>query len=441
MAEQFHKIYISAADFIKAWEKEVYELTHLDYFIYLLMNSVAEQLETSFFPKLFNVDEELILNNEEITNLAFHLGDSLQLFFDKNCFGSCPLNCPNQLQQKVSQEDFIKAGKIPESTEFGVYACTTKEHCLKHDLLNYVIIDTVLDFYRYDLKATAGDDHPVLQRLIHFINDKVVDLIKKEGDPLLKAPEENASELFDRLMEFDDNIWSEPEYSASFEDPDDPEMAEPWRRSQDNILTVIEEFQELVPEANEYKSIQLFEKFLTTFMGPMKISDMIYEDLEEFFLIVFPTELAAEDQIRFEKELEIFEQFIKFIDYNYEMNLFVYWNELIDSNLMALKRTFNLSQNFHRNHSYVEYQLSPEKSSSSLLDGFFEIVDYQDGRFVVEDIHIKERYQLVDLSMLDISRLEAGDIINMQLIPQSKDDWRAIWIECVFAPRSKYYLV
>ena len=440
MAEQFHKIYISATDFIKAWEKEVYELTNLDYFAYLLMNSVAEQLETSFFPQLFNVDEELILNNEEITNLAFHLGDSLQLFFDKNCFGSCPLNCPNQLQQKVSQEDFIKAGKIPESTEFGVYACTTKEHCLKHDLLNYVTSDTVLDFYRYDLKTTTKDDHPVLQRLIHFINDKVLDLIKKEGDPLLKAPNDNASELFDRLIEFDENTWSEPEY-FSFDDPDDPETMEPWRRPQDSILSVIEEFQEIAPKAKNYQSIKLFEKFLTTFMGPMNISDLIYEDLEEFFLIVFPTELAAEDKLQFGEELHIFEQFIKFIDYNYEKNLIVYWNELIDSNLTALRRTFNLSQHFHRKHSYVEYQLSPEKSSNALLDGFFEIIDYQDGYFVVEDIHIKEQYQLFDLSMLDISLLEPGDIINMQLIPQSKDNWRAIWIECVFAPRAKYYLV
>ncbi len=440
MAEQFHKIYISASDFIKAWEKEIYELTNLDYFIYLLMNAIAEQIETSFFPKLFNIDEELILNSDEITNLAFHLGDNLQLFFDKNCFGACPLDCPNQLQQKVSQEDFVKAGKIPESAEFGIYACTTKEHCLKYDLLNYVVIDTVLDFYRYDLKVTANDDHPVFQKLIQFINEKIVDLIKKDGAPLLKSPEENASDLFDRLMEFDDHTWSEPEL-YSFDEMEDLEADEPWKRSENALLNVIETFEASLPVADSNSIIELFRKFATNFMGPLNINDLVYEDFEEFFLIVFPTEFASEEAIAFEREMVIFERFIKFIDYHYEKNFYVYWNELKNANYQALRRTFTLSQHFHHQHSFVEYQLSPEKVDPALLDGFFEVIDYENGRFVVEDIHIRERYEQVDLSLLQTHLIEPGDIINMQLIPQNKGQWRAVWVECVFAPRSKYYLV
>ncbi|MHB2154993.1 hypothetical protein ACX8XN_11415 [Calditrichota bacterium GD2] len=440
MAEQFHKIYISASDFIKAWEKEVYELTNLDYFIYLLMNSLAGQIETSFFPALYNADEEFVLNSDEITNLAFHLGDSVQLFFDKNCFGGCPLDCPNQLQQKISQEDLVKAGKVPESAEFGIYSCTIKEHCLKYDLLNYVVIDAVLDFYRYDLKTSATDGHPVLQKLIQFINEKIVDLIKKEGDPLLKAPDENASDLFDRLIEFDDNSWTELDFS-SLDDPDDFEMDEPWKRAENDLVTVLEEFETLTSTSGENHVINLFKKFVINFIGPLNINDLVYEDFEEFFLIVFPTEFAPEERIQFDGEIERFERFIKFVDYNYEKNFYDYWNELKTASLLELRRTFKLSQNFHQTHSYVEYQLSPEKEDPAILDGFFEVVDYEDGFFVVEDIHLKERYQDVDLSLLDGRFIEAGDIINMQIIPQNKGQWRAVWVECVFAPRSKYYLV
>ncbi len=404
------------------------------------MNSIAEQLETSFFPKLFNHEDDFILNSEEITNLAFHLGDSIQLFFDKNCFGSCPLNCPTKLNDKVTQEDFVQAGKIPENMEIGVHVCTTKEQCLKHDLLNYVIVDTVVDFYLYDLKFDIESDDPLLNKLIHFISDKILNLIKKEGAALLSTPNENASELFDQLIEIDDNSWSEPEY-FSLEEAEEAELDEPWKRSEENIFTAIEDFENLNSSLSDQRSIQLFKKYLTTYLGPVNIKELVYEDLEEFFLIVFPTEFASEERVRIEDEIKIFEQFIKYIDYNYEKNFNLYWNNLKESVFPELQRTFKLSQQFHQQNSYIDFQLSDEKSSASLIDGFFEIVDLQDGLFVVEDIHIKEQYQMVNLSLLNTTQLEPGDIVNMQLVPDGKNDWRAIWVECVFTAKAKYYLV
>ncbi len=442
MAEQFHKIYISASEFVKAWEKEVYELTNLDYFIFILMNSIAEQLETHFFPSQNNLDEQFYLDDEEITNLAFHLGDSLQLFFDKNCFGICTFNCPTQLNQKVTTDDFVKAGKIPESAEFSLHACTTKEHCLKYDLMNYVIIDSILDFYRYDLSVVAEDDHPLFQQLIHFIDEKIIELIKKEGEYLLKTPHENATALFEKLMEFEENIW--PDFNnPSFDEPDELEYDEPWKLSSEDLSVAIDDFKKYSPVLvnGSDSGVELFGKFINNFMGPLSVKDLTYEDLEEFLLVVFPTEFSTEQKIHVDRELQLFNKFLEYLDYNYETQLSEFWQKFKTDFLPELKRTFHLSHRYHQTHSYVEYQLSPEKDDPSVIDGFFEIVDRNGDLFVIEDIHLKDRYSNVDLSKLQIENLAAGDILNMQIMPGQNDSWQALWIECVFSPKAKFYLI
>ena len=61
MAEQFKKTYVSVTEFIDSWEKEIYELTHLDYFSYLLINEMASGIENDFFPN-YNREEQIFLN-------------------------------------------------------------------------------------------------------------------------------------------------------------------------------------------------------------------------------------------------------------------------------------------------------------------------------------------------------------------------------------------
>ena len=52
MAEPIKKTYISAREFVDSWEKEIYELSNLDYFIYLLINELALGIEKNFFSRL-----------------------------------------------------------------------------------------------------------------------------------------------------------------------------------------------------------------------------------------------------------------------------------------------------------------------------------------------------------------------------------------------------
>lgn len=441
MAEQFKKIYIPAAEFVKAWEKEVYELSNLDYFIYLLMNSVAEYLEHSFFPQQHKINEELLLDKDEITSLSFHIGDSVQLFFENNCFGVCTLNCPTQLDKKLSAEDILNLGKLPENVEFSTHSCSTKEDCLKYDLMNFVLIDAIIDYYHFDLRVTADEDDVLLQKLIHSVNNHIVGFIRNEGHAYLLNPRENASALFENLLDSEDSAWTqfEPWDDDAF-DPDEPE--ELWKLPSGDLNSAIEEFKEYQDDEARNTTIvlDLFGKFITSYIGALNANDLVYEDLEEFMMVVLPTELSSDSTVDFEKEKANFRVFLSFVDYKYETNLTKYWNELImDHTLDDVERSFNITQKYHQNNSYLDFQISPERNDPGLVEGFFEIVGKEGDLYLVEDIHLDDRYQ-VDLSSLESDALYAGDILNMHLIAGQKN-WKAVWVECVFPRKAKVYLI
>ena len=441
MAEQFKKIYIPATEFVRAWEKEVYELTNLDYFIYLLMNSVADILEHDFFPNQHNVNEEFLLDKDEITSLSFLIGDSVQLFFEKNCFGVCPLNCPTQLNKKISTNEILSLEKLQENLQFGARSCSSKEDCLKYDLLNFVLIDAIIDFYHFDLRLTADEGDTFLQDLIYFINNHIIDLIKNEGHTFLLHPQENASALFENLLSSEDSEWDEfnPWDEGDF-DPDEPD--ELWKLPSTDLFTAIEEFKSLqnATALHSLTTLELFGKFITAYVGALSIEDLMRDDLEEFLSVVLPTELASEDHIDFVNEMQVFKSFLTFVDYQYETNLLGALDELnTDDTLSDLLRTFGITQKFHEAYSYVEFQISPKRNDPSLIEGFFEVTGMEGARYLVEDIHLNDKY-LVDFSDLNTDDIHAGDIFNMSLVADQKG-WRTAWVECVFPQKSKFYLL
>ncbi len=442
MAEQFKKIYIPASEFVRAWEKEVYELTNLDYFIYLLMNSIADLLEHKFFPEQHNVNEEFLLDKDEITTLSFLIGDSVQLFFEKNCFGACNLNCPTQLDKKITTDEILALAKIPGSIEFSAHNCSSKEDCLKYDLMNFVLIDVIIDFYHFDLRLIADEEDTFLQNLIHFINDHIIDLIKTEGHTFLVNPQENASALFENLLTSEDSIWNEFNFWEDDEfDPEEP--TEPWKLPANDLFAVIDEFKSMQQSATTLTSLatlELFGKFVTTYIGSLSVEDLTLDDLEEFLSVVLPAELSAESNVEFKDEIQVLKSFLKYVDYQYETQLAGAFDELErDETLADLLRTFRITQKFHNEHSYVEFQISPERSDPSLIEGFFEIAGMEGSRYLIEDIHLGDKH-VIDLSELNTDDLHAGDILNMSMVAD-KTQWRVAWVECVFPQKSKFYLL
>jgi len=69
LSERFEKTYISIHEFIDSWEKEIYELTQLDYFIYLIINKLGFQIEHDFL-NAKNKNPYLQIDPNDIGTLA-----------------------------------------------------------------------------------------------------------------------------------------------------------------------------------------------------------------------------------------------------------------------------------------------------------------------------------------------------------------------------------
>ena len=66
-------------EFIDSWEKEIYELNQLYYFIYLMINKLGFQIEHDFL-NVKNKNPYLQIDPDDIGTLAFNIGDSFETF-------------------------------------------------------------------------------------------------------------------------------------------------------------------------------------------------------------------------------------------------------------------------------------------------------------------------------------------------------------------------
>ena len=119
MSTRFEKTYISVNEFVSSLEKEIYELTNLDYFTFLLINYLGYQIENEYFNKDNNTPY-LLIDPEEIATLAFNIGDSFESFLENNCFGDCSLSCPTKLSgDSCPVKAYIRAGNYGNDQKTG----------------------------------------------------------------------------------------------------------------------------------------------------------------------------------------------------------------------------------------------------------------------------------------------------------------------------------
>ncbi len=183
------KMINSKEEFAQIWKKEPKELHYLDYFIFLLINELDSLLQSEYFQ---NKSEpgKYHLNKQEVSDLALQLGDGLKFFYEQICFGSgCSLGCPNKLDKPFTknEEDVrleIRNVEFDGSNE----SCSSRDKCLQHDLLNYVALDTITDFYTYDMNLVSEVKDKEIVKLASFVVKIIVRLTIERGAELLKDP-------------------------------------------------------------------------------------------------------------------------------------------------------------------------------------------------------------------------------------------------------------
>lgn len=179
----------SVDEFAKIWKKQTKELTQLDYFIFLLINELILLLQKEYDRKSFPVSYRL--NSQQITELVVQLADGLHFFYEQICFGrGCSLGCPNKLDTSFSKkEEKVRFEIVKREFNGNPDACRGRKDCLRHDLMDYVVKDNLLDYYTFFMNIKSTEDDTVLNNISHIIVDCIINYTSKNGNTLLKEPD------------------------------------------------------------------------------------------------------------------------------------------------------------------------------------------------------------------------------------------------------------
>ena len=102
-----------------------------------------------------------------------------------------------------------------------------------------MVLDTLFDFYNYEIGLELDDADVGLMQLADFITMMVEKFIESTDPKFLKSPKESSSELFESLIQENDDNWDET-LRSSFDD--DTEEIEIWKYGKLGIPEVVQEY-------------------------------------------------------------------------------------------------------------------------------------------------------------------------------------------------------
>lgn len=439
MAEQYKRRYISAREFVSSWEKEIYELTNLDYFTYLLINDVASQIEKKYFQRL-TIEDILWLNSDEIGLLAFNIGDSLHMFFEKNCLSSCPLNCPVKINEKLDNKEIGIRDTRLNKLSHNLGKCYNKEQCLHYDILNYVVIDTILDFYNYEMGVILGESDKYLADFANFVLDIIIHFIRQKGQDYLSAARENAGMRFSDLIQNDDSDWIDFDLNA---DDDEDEAPEEWKVVSSGFENIIDEFKEEFEEnfgtTESLFVIDEFREYISEFLEIKTIDEIHGDDLEEFFTIILTNELLSRASLSLGAATDMMLHFLNFLEFQHDIDLKTVFTKFLDQHYVEIERTFAIIRQYQNKNSFIDFLLSGQSGNEQIVEGFFEIKENFASDFVIKDIHLGTYYKPVRFNDVSCTNLKHGDVLQMQIVPDGIG-WSVVHIEMIYPGIANTYL-
>ncbi len=102
----------------------------------------------------------------------------IKYFLEENCFGSCPINCIRDLDGIIDQTRLQGDKKIRRKLELiqsFLVGNLDKEQCLRLDLMNHVILDSLLQFYSEEMSIEFEENDIILLELAEFIENVILD--------------------------------------------------------------------------------------------------------------------------------------------------------------------------------------------------------------------------------------------------------------------------
>jgi hypothetical protein len=436
LSERFEKTYISVAEFVSSWEKEFYELTNLDYFTYLLINYLGYQIEHEFFTGE-DSSPYLKIDPEEIATLSFNMGDCFESFLENNCFGDCSLSCPTKLHEKVDPNEteldrtHLNIIQIMNGNDL------SKKQFLLTDILNYVVLDTLFDFYNYEIGLDLDDADIGLMQFADFITVILEKFIENKGQSFLTNPKESASELFENIIEESENDWEEFPPSAL----DEEEEREEWKYGNLSVADVIQDYiiqsHHISPVCE--RILGYLRTYSSEYAGILQIDDFSKEDLEEFFLFWLLREISLEKDISIADIKKTYDQFFIWLELTRNVDLNQLFEELIKNHYKSLQKSLASLRTYFENNSFINGILEANGTDDQIIDGFFQVEKVTRNGFIrLRDIHFRQTYLNVKIKLPDPSLLEKTILYGS--LKYTAYGWRIINLEYIFPLKAKPYL-
>jgi hypothetical protein len=436
VSERFEKTYISVSEFVSSWEKEIYELNNLDYFTFLLINYLGYKIEHGFFTTEEN-SSHLRIDPEEIATLSFNIGDCFESFLENNCFGDCNHSCPTKLEDKVDpcqadlERTHLNIIHIMSGTDL------SKKQLLLTDILNYVVLDTLFDFYNYEIGLDLDDADIGLMQFADFITVIMEKFIESKGQTLLLSPKEPASDLFENIIAESENDWDELP-PATYEESEEKEE---WKYGNLSVSNVVQDYlnQSESLDSISVRVLEYFQSYTDEYAGILQIDDFSKEDLEEFFLFWLLREISLEKEISSETVKKTFQNFFIWLELSRGLDLKKLYEEFVASSFKAFDRSLSTIRLYFENNSVIDGVLEANTQEDQVVDGFFQVEKVNISGFLrLRDIHFRQTYLNVKINLYNPRQLE--NTIVYASLKHTAYGWRVINLEYIFPAKAKPYL-
>ncbi len=442
LSERFQKTFISVREFIESWDKEIYELNHLDFFIYLLINHVGNRLDRQFFtPDRQN--SPLFLDFENLGTLCFNLGDSLEYFLQDHCFGSCSLNCPLDMDNTVHSEryegnDWMRR-RIDLLQSF-LNGSMVKEQCLRVDIMNHVILETLVQFYSEELGVDFGEDDVEMVELAEFIENVIIDFIRLEGQGLLQRPFDSAMDYFEELLDIDEDYAGEDEWQNEGEGWTASPNEDSWQQSFEEISRTLEKFLEdyqiQSPDSLSWmtQDVRLFQKYLMEIGGVYDIYDLKDEHILEFLAFWLVKEYVMEDEAQVQHVFRTMARLVTWMYNNYGLDFrrpFLEYYEQVKREVPRVIRALNTYLN---EYNIFNVMLNRDNPEVEQISGFFEVKQLHSRIHKImdlADVHFFAELKQVQFDSSAFLNLRPGDILHATLMKQ-EGHWEVLEIHYIY---------
>jgi hypothetical protein len=431
LEQEFKNNAISAEAFLCVWNKEIYELTNSDYFTFLLMNELIEKL-AHYEQSVPTNAHPFPLEYIHMVNLTLNIGYNLQIFLEKNCLLSCNLKCHCNLSEKLGvhhideQQNILIYEFLDEKNK-----CNSKEDCFSSDILDYVIYDSLIDFFHYDLGAAVNESDPFIQKLAKLIMATILSFIKSVDQKLLTDHSDSAVDSFELIQKKESaeltELWLR---SENFND------SKEWETSPTAISKVIDEYLEYTQLKTGAKNV--LESFCeyclahTSCRDFEKFTDDYYQHF--FYDYVYPS-LGYRSDTYLNLTFNTFKNFFNYLRYKYDLDFNAILRLTLDIKSPYIRRCLKITKSYH-----AQKTITKPLNESENFEKNYKIIKIDEKQAVVEHPPYPEKLLLDVTDIPNRNNLKPGDILRCQIEP-AEELWKLVYLRTVYPAESARYVL